>query len=220
MKVFYRCYPGLSSHSNPLGTEKKAIFDECLKSFLSADTENKVEITFVSDGVPDDWFDIPALFHPKIIHPPEHSFTGMKSLYSSLSFTIDEIGKLEDNDKVLICEDDYLWLPDTLGKLERALDVMPMISPYDHPGHYTEERFKNQPKKMVLFENHTFRSAPSNTHTFAAPAWVFKKHGEMIKTMGDHEFFTKVGIDLYVPVPSFATHCVEGLMAPNVKWIE
>jgi hypothetical protein len=220
MKVFYRCYPEMSVNPNPHGTVKREIFEFCLKSFLAADSECKADITFVSDRVPNDWFDIPALSNPKVIQLADHSSRHMKALYQSLAFTVDLIAQVPENEKVMIAEDDYLWLPDTFNKLERALDVMPMISPYDHPGHYTEERFKNQPRRMVLFENHTYRQAPSNTHSFAAPAWVFQKNAGMLKTMGDHEFFTKVGIDLYVPVPSFATHLVTGMLAPNVDWFD
>lgn len=220
MRVFYRCYPEMSVNPNPYSTIKREVFEASLLSFLAADTDKVADITFISDRVPDDWFNVRGLGKHKVIQLADHSSRHMKALYQSLAFTVDEIMKVPENEKVLICEDDYLWLPNTLGMLERALDVMPMISPYDHPGHYTEERFKNQPKRMVLFENHTYRQAPSNTHSFAAPAWVFRKNAGMLKTMGDHEFFTKVGIDLYVPVPSFATHLVTGALAPNVKWFD
>lgn len=198
MKVFYRVTHKLSSNPNPLGKNKQRIIDVCLSSFKRA---GESDITFIIDG------DVGL----KGIH------TKKPGIVPSLLTALAEARKLPNEDNVLLCEDDYLWLPDTLGKLERALDTLPLISPYDHPDHYTDERFKHQPKKMVLIENQTYRQAPSNTHTFACKAWVIKQNYEHMRSHGmeDHKMFSTLGIDMYVPVPSFATHLVTGLLAPN-----
>ena len=53
MKVFYRCYSGMSVNPNPLGTIKREIFDRCLRSYLAA---GEVDTTFVADRIPEDWW--------------------------------------------------------------------------------------------------------------------------------------------------------------------
>ncbi|GIW70221.1 MAG: hypothetical protein KatS3mg101_0968 [Patescibacteria group bacterium] len=126
------------------------------------------------------------------------------------------------DEKVLFCEDDYLWRPNTISLLDRALDKFQIVSPYDHPGHYREERF-NYPKKMVELDGVVYREAPSNTLTFACRTNIIKENLLVIKSFGirDHELFTELrkrGYEMFVPVYSFATHLVEGLLAPNVDW--
>jgi len=205
MKTFYRVSTHLSPNPNPLGTDKKYILDTCYKSFLKAGGKN---ITFIANDMPDDWFPkgMPVVKVDKI------------GSMANLAKVVEEVWKLPDNEKVFIVEDDYLWLPDTFDRIEKALDVLPIVSPYDHPGHYLEDGFKNQTRKMVLIDNHTWRQAPSNTHTFACKAGIIKANDRLLLTSGDHEFFTNLGIDIYVPVPSFATHLVTGLLAPNIDW--
>jgi len=208
MKVFYRSYPGLSSTPNPLGRDKNQIIKRCLDSFIKA---GGGDITFLVDRSTEEqigWFKK----YGKVVHTGEGLMVNRNKAFE-MAF------ELSNEEKVLFLEDDYLWLPDTMPKLEKALDTLRLMSPYDHPGHYLEERFKHQPKKMAMIENQTYRQAPSNTHTFACFASTIKQNRELfIETWGDHETFTELGIDMYVPVPSFATHLVTGLLAPNISW--
>lgn len=206
MKVYYRITDKLSTNPNPLGKNKTVIIDACLVSFKQA---GRAEITYVIDGNVNEEF-----LNGKVVHTEEPGING------SISTTLELMADNPDNEPVMMVEDDYLWVPNCLKMLEFALDELPLISPYDHPGHYLEDRFKYQPKQMRMIQNHVYRQAPSNTHTFACKAWVVKQNLEMMKKYGmrDHEMFTELGIDLFVPVPSFATHLVTGLLAPNVDW--
>ena len=208
MKIFYRVSPYLSTHPNPMGTDKHEILDRCLASFLGAFPSDKFDITFIVDGLPLNNF---AKYGKAIFAGPGNAETFHAQL--------DEIAKLPNEEKVFIVEDDYLWTKDA-SEIVNALDVFELVSPYDHPGHYIEERFKNQAKRIRLHNGHTYRDAPSNTLTFATHAYVIKQNLELIKTFGirDHELFQSLGIDMWIPVPSFATHLVDGLLAPNVDW--
>ena len=209
MKVFYRVSPFLSSHPNPLGRNKKDIVFKCFESFKKAVSNQ--DTTIVADNIPTDWY---SLFKGHNVHKAP---TGNTATFHR---QLDLASKLEDEEKVFLVEDDYLWVPGAVDKIEAALDELSLISPYDHPGHYTEERFKHEPKRIRLIGNQTYREAPSNTLTFATKAKVIKKNLELIKSFGvrDHEMFQSLEVDLFVPVPSLATHLVEGLLAPNVNW--
>lgn len=211
MKIFYRVSPYLSTHPNPLGANKKNIVYECFKSFKRSLTGQSV--TIISDNIPTDWFEI---------------FKGYEVLKSktgnieTFHKQIDLVCKLPNEEKVMFAEDDYLWIPESMGLIEKALDEFSLVSPYDHPGHYIEERFKHKPKRMVLVGNQTYREALSNTLTFATYAWLIKQNKDLIKTFGvrDHEMFMSLEHDMFVPVPSLATHLVVGLLAPNRKLSE
>lgn len=212
MKIFYRVSPFLSSHPNPLGADKKKIVYECFNSFKKNITDQ--EVTIISDNVPTDWYE---LFR---------SFNVLKSKTGNVATfhrQLEEVFKLDDEEKVFLVEDDYLWTKGSIEKIERALDYVDLVSPYDHPGHYIEDRFKNEPKRMILIDTQTYREAPSNTLTFACRAKIIKNNVRVIKRFGinDHGMFQelqRLGTIMYVPVPSLATHLVEGLLAPNVEW--
>lgn len=208
MKIYYRVSKFLSSNPNPLGKDKKYIVYTCFNSFKEALTGQEVYI--IADSIPTDWYE---LFKG---YPVIKSASGnVESFHKQIS----EVCKLPNEEKVFFVEDDYLWQPDSIGKIENALDELTLISPYDHPGHYLEPRFQ-APKQMRLIENQTYREAPSNTLTFATFAWVIKQNQDMIRSYGvrDHDLFTDLEHQMYVPVPSMATHLVEGLLAPNILW--
>lgn len=209
MNIYYRVSPYLSIHPNPLGKDKKKIVYECFNSFKKGLTDQKLFI--IADNVPTDWYE---LFKG---YPIIKSKTGNVETFHR---QIDEACKLE-GEKVFFVEDDYLWKEDAITKIEEALDTFGLVSPYDHPAHYTEERFKHQPKRMRLIKNQTWREAPSNTLTFATWSDIIKKNRYKIESFGirDHEMFASLDHDLYVPVPSLATHLVTNLLAPNQTWI-
>ena len=140
---------------------------------------------------------------------------------TSFHCQLDKVMGLADDEKVVLVEDDYLWIPGAFDLMDKALNELDLISPYDHPGHYLEDRFKYEPKQMRLIDNQTWRQAPSNTLTFATHARIIKENIDFIKSMGlqDHGMFVQLKHDMFVPVPSLATHCVSWLMAPNRIWI-
>lgn len=208
MIVFYRVSPFLSTHPNPLGRDKMEIVKRCFSSFLSADNLIS-EITIISNLEDTSYFKrYPILRSP---------IGNIETFHAQL----DEVCMLQDNEKVLLAEDDYLWQTNSLSLIDEALDELDVVFPYDHPGHYTEERFKHQPKRIRLIGNQTWRDAPSNTLTFATKAWVIKQNIDLIKSFGvrDHELFQALPLDKWCAVPSLATHLVEGLLAPNRKWL-
>ena len=133
-----------------------------------------------------------------------------------------EIG-LKLDDDILFVEDDYLWRPHTIPLLENALKTLKVLSPYDHPAHYIEERFDKK-YETKLIGNEVYRVCPSNTHTFAITKDVLKENYDLITKHGvrDHEMFTELNnvAQLWCPTYSFATHLAEGCLAPNVNWRE
>lgn len=186
----------------------------CLNSFLSVFPHTQHDITFLLDSVTDE---VASWFSPvgKVIR------TELGNI-GTFQKQLDLVAQLPDNEKFFLVEDDYLWRPNA-KKIESALDELEIIFPYDHPGHYTEPRFGNEPKLMKLIDNQTYREAPSNTLTFASKAYVVKQNLEHLKSfkIRDHEMFQSLkgsGYNMWCPVPTMASHMVVGLLAPNVDW--
>ena len=210
MNVFYRVSPFLSMHQNPLGSDKIAIVHECWQSFCLAN-DIDADITIISNLPDNEHFrfaDYPVITAP---------VGNVETFHAQL----DQACKLPDETKVLFAEDDYLWVPNSLSIISEALNKLEIVFPYDHPGHYTEGRFRDELKRMVLINNQTYREAPSNTLTFATKASIIKRHIDLIKSfqLRDHELFQSLSVSKWCAVPSLATHLVEGLLAPNRKWL-
>ena len=131
---------------------------------------------------------------------------------------------LETGEDVLFVEDDYLWRPGTIPLLEHALKTLRVMSPYDHPSHYAEERFNDFPFRLKQIGNEVYRTCPSTTHTFAVTKDVMKENYNLISDYGvqDHEMYTELNkvAQLWCPTYSFATHLAGGNLAPNVNWRE
>jgi hypothetical protein len=204
--IVYRTCPYLSSNPNPLGVDKNFIIKTCFESFKKGSSGFEVKI--INDSVDGSIFEGYEIIQGKV--------GNIESFHQQLDIAC----QLDNHEKVMLVEDDYLWVEGAAAKIERALDELDIISPYDHPGHYREERFKHNPKRMVLIDDQTYRECPSNTLTFATKAYVIKQNIDLIKSFGirDHELFSSLPHDMYCPVPSLATHLVEGLLAPNVCW--
>lgn len=209
MKVIIRSCPEPTNKPLPLGYDKKSkeeLVSDCYKSFQKANTRNS-KVWVINDG----WENPEELF-PKATIVEASSSGNVATFHEQIDFACSL------DDVVLLLEDDYLWRPDTLPALEDACWELDFVSPYDHPGHYTEERFAGDYHHYFI-NNYVFRNAPSNTLTFACHSSKIINNISKFKSYGvaDHEMWTDIG-NMYVPHASFATHMVEGLLAPNFEW--
>ena len=189
--------------------DKWKLVQMCHKSFLSAGG-SEYKTTYVVDSC--DWG---KHFKGKIVNIN----TGNKN--KSLLAAFDVASKIDDD--ILFLEDDYLWRPNTIPLLEVALKALRVVSPYDHPAHYTEDKFDHIFKTTIV-GNQVYRTCPSTTHTFAINKEVFRDNKDMMDRYGvnDHEMFTELNesSQLWCPTYSFATHLAGGCLAPNINWRE
>ena len=207
MQILYRACPINSPNPPPVHAKNKyELIKMCLDSFMKAIDGHK--ITFILDKMHEDWL---PLFEGKgeIIRTNDGN---VGTFHKQLELA-------RKMDKVFFVEDDYFWRPGTVKLIEDALDELDIISPYDHPSHYTEERFDKK-YETRLINNHVYRTAPSNTLTFAT-------HGRFINEywpkwigagIADHELFQSLPLKIWNPTNSYATHMVKGLLAPNIEW--
>lgn len=211
MKIIYRISP--FKPDNPavvFPKDKWALVEFSHNSFLKAGGD-KYQITYILDSCPD-WSDYFRKYGHILQITSHNKNTSLLTAYD-LSFGL--------NDDILFVEDDYLWRPDTIPVLEEAVKQLGVLSPYDHPAHYIEERFDKH-YETKLINNHVYRTCPSNTHTFSIRQDILRENIDMMKKYGvqDHEMFTQLNKTnpLWCPSYSFATHLASGCIAPNVDW--
>ena len=211
MITIYRVCSKNSANPPPIyknEPNKLKLIKFCLESFLRT---NPDEIIFLLDQVEDK-----SMFekYGKVV---DCSGLGNVGTFHKQI----ELGK--EMDKVFFCEDDYYWRPDTFKLLEKAVDYFDFVSPYDHPSQYVPNSGFENKFEMKMIDNIVYRDSPSNTLTFATSKCVLQKTWEKMMTFGkrDHAMFTALrqeGYRIWCPTYSFATHMVEGLLAPNVEW--
>ena len=209
MKILYRVCPIPSLNKPPVHADNKyELIKMCLGSFLKAKRPED-DIIFIADSMYPDWLEL-LKPHGKVIRM--QGAGNVKTFQRQLQMAM-------DYDKVLLLEDDYLWRPDTLKHIDRALDELKYISPYDHPAHYLEERFDKK-YETKLIDNIVYRDSPSNTLTFATRGQHIKDNLDIFMKWGiaDHEMWQELPDNIWNPTYSMATHMVDGLLAPNVKW--
>jgi hypothetical protein len=138
--------------------------------------------------------------------------------------TIDAMLDLGHNtawETCLFLEDDYLWREGkSLKELENAILNFGAVTPYDHPDHYFHptRRFH----RLEPYYNRLYRNCITTTHTFGVRRDSFINHYPDFH-YGDHDWqmWTKldaVGVPIWSPIVSMATHLSEGHLALGYDW--
>jgi len=126
----------------------------------------------------------------------------------------------------MFIEDDYLFkenagevIYETLTK--HSLPKGFFLTPYDHPGYYTEEAH-NYKREVKLWGNYHWQSVISTTLTFAGQYKALRSEANTMKEYGwaDHPMWVNITsrIPLFAAMPSLATHTETEFIAPTVDW--
>jgi len=191
----------------PWFKDKFELLKVCLASFMASGESNKI---FLLDDCPKEY----AEYFKQYGNIYEGVWGKKVSLYKAYDYA-----QKNCEGNILFLEDDYLWRPHTLQLLERGIDVFGFVSPYDHVGNYGDGIAKTE-----VVDNTTWRLCHWNTHTFAVRSDVFQRNLEdFYYGLHDWQMYHKLaehGIKGYVPLYSFATHLVDGLLAYNTNWLD
>lgn len=208
MNIIYRISPFKQNNPSPIYSDDKwKLVEFSHNSFLKAKKDEPV--TYMLDRC-EQWNDYFSKYG-KVIN-----YQGEDTLYSVL-----EMFKYAKdlNGKILMVEDDYLWREDSIKHLWRGLDAFALVSPYDHPAHYTEKKFYDFKFKLQLVDNLVWRNSPSNTHTFGTTGEYIREHWSSFgREMFDAPFFESLPHQVWNPIPSLATHLVSSWLAPIIDW--
>ena len=218
LNVFYRICPNLSTKSPVFSDDKLALTMFSLRSFRKAFENIDYKITFILDSCP-------AIYREKInklITADKTFFTGVEmGNRGSLLKQIELAALLENQDKVYLAEDDYIYLPGAGRKLVEALDVFDSVTLYDHPDYY-QEPHKSYGGEVKIYAQHHWVSRISTCFSFGAKAEFIKENKRIITKYApiDYQMWCDITkkSQLYSPIPSLATHLVAWLLAPNVNW--
>lgn len=219
MRVIYRITDIPSTNPSPWSQENKRELNRvCLKSFIEAFKDiAPFEIHFIADHCDPTIDDMIKSIVP-FTYLIEHTEIGinetMKKSYDLAS---------QVDDFVLFVECDYLWRPGISKSFKNALWMLDIVSPYDHRNFYIDKTIHSSTCEIQLIGEQHYRSVERNTMTWATHSRIVKENLDMLKGYGylDDEVWRDLliaGHQLYVPILSFATHCVKGFLAPGIDW--
>lgn len=123
--------------------------------------------------------------------------------------------------KVFFLEDDYYLLPEAGKVIAEALDTLEVLTPYDHPGYYTEEGHRYR-REIKIASNRHWQTVKDTTLTFATHADMVRQEIEVMKSCGwvDIKLWVELSKrhQLWAPIPSLATHMETPYLSPVINW--
>lgn len=214
MQVIYRITSIPSTNPSPVFQgDKNKLNELCLNSFLRAFSDVRPKITFIADHVTDFDFSM-CIFDHEVIRTNEGINKTMLMSYDLAS---------QMDDYVLFQECDYLYHSVIGNTYLEALEELGLVSPYDHKNFYVDKTLHSERCKIRLVSDTHFRTTERNTMTWGCHSSLVKDHKDVLDKYGylDGDVWYELkskGHELWVPIPSFATHMVRDWMAPSINW--
>jgi hypothetical protein len=197
------------------GGSKFRLVKLCLKTFVKAFEDVKPKIHFLLDRATGEYLDL-----IKEVCPFE--FTHEFSDYGRFTAGLKQYNLAQESeDEVLIfAEDDYLWKEGTGKYFIEAIKELGIVSPYDNPDFYITEPYRSRQEKIKVVNNWHWRTTMSTTMTFGITKTKFMYHRQKFDLHGisDSPLWQDINDIIWIPIPSFATHFVEGKLSPSVDW--
>lgn len=215
MLVVYRACSVGSSKPRPI-EGKIELVRRCYESFLEAFKGVDYELKVLLDK--------PSAELREIFGPDcEETFYGSFTEGNTKSFHRQIDLALEAEDDFLFVEDDYLWIPGAGKVIQDTLEELPFITPYLHPGYFTEDTH-NYKKEVRLVNDRVWFGVVSTTLTFGGKYQSLLEEHETMRKYGwaDHPMWCDITqrIPLYTPANTLATHCETPWLAPTYDWFE
>ena len=206
-----------SSNPSPIYQEDKFRLNElCLKSFINAFSDVKPEVTFLLDKCDEAYLNLLKIVPFK--YTVEEANLGING---TMLLAYDIASELEDY--VVFQECDYLYHR-VIGKTYlAAMKELGIVSPYDHPNFYHLRKYHREECRIKIVDNHHFRTAERNTMTWGCHSSIVKQHRQLLDRHGylDGPVWDELqteGLNLWVPIPAFATHMVRDCLSPGIDW--
>lgn len=198
----------------------------CLRNAFLTLSGPDSELSLVVDGEPSD--SIQQLPWDSVIKL--QSVTNSESLLRCLDLAFETCGAM---DTVYLVEQDYLHVAEALDVMSDGLALNPegYVTLFDDPLYYwpsSDVTPVPPTTTLMVGTSRHWRTVPSATMTFAAPAWVLGEdrvliENELADTIkpSDRVLWSKIrsnGRTIIASIPAAATHVETTALAPLVDW--
>ena len=220
MKAIYRLCGIPSTNPSPIYQENKDKLNElCLKSFVRAFRDIRPDMHFLCDFCPDSYREMISLTIPKSWNV-EIEFTRI-GINNTAIRSYDIARKADDT--VYFAECDYIYREDSGIDLLRGIEHFGLASPYDHLNFYIDKSIHSENVTIRLVDGVHWRTTERNTMTFGMTKEAFTSGYDIFRKYGylDSDVWHEnraIGNQLWVPIPSLATHMAKDWLAPGINW--
>ena len=173
MKIIYRISDGGYNKIKPEYVTKRGIFLHFIKIFSGYD------IYLIADNISDDTFNFLCNYIPS----NKINRTALGNAGSFMYAINFAIKNFNDNDKVYLCEDDYVYVKEAPSILEEGIDIAHYCTGYDHPDKYINYKEGGgnpyiseggELTRVIMSKNKHWKHTNSTTMTFGTKVKILK----------------------------------------------
>jgi len=214
MFIVYRaCSTGNPNKNRPIEGDKIDLVRACFGSFKEAFKGVKYDLVCLLDKPTPELREIFKDEETEESHYAYFAEGNVGSFHRQIELAL-ERGKC-----YMFIEDDYFFLPGSGKILEKAVQELPFLTPYDHPRYY-DEKTHEYPREVILSAGHHWQSVISTTLTFGGGYGELVKEADTMRKHGwaDHSMWVDITgrRKLYSPIPTLASHMETEHLSP--KW--
>jgi hypothetical protein len=215
LQVIYRACPLTNPDKIRPIPDKTELVKTCFRSFLDAFTGVDYQLTVLLDKPNDSLHEFFAPYQVEETYYADFDEGNIRSFHRQIDLA------LEAKQPFFFLEDDYYFLPGAGEKLAAAINQFPLVTPYDHPGYYSEDTHDYK-RNVQIVGGHHWQTVISTTLTFGGQHETLVAEAQTMKKYGwaDHPMFCDITqrYSLWCPIPSLATHCEVPHLAPCINW--
>jgi len=239
LNILYRTsYKGINNPAR-MGGDKMEWSPRCFRSLLKSINSSplalhiyNLKLTIIDDHSIPEWHD--KLYKVALEENIKFDLVSIEGTGNgdSLKFNV-EYAHNECKDLIFMCEDDYLFAPETIEQMLRVYSKVKssgyevVVHPADYPDRYYREMY---PSHVILGDDRHWRTIKHTTCTIMFHHDVIAKHYEhflglqnfgKVLGWGEDQCLNKVYEDTMCisPLPSLATHFQHPmLLSPFFNW--
>ncbi len=207
-------------------------FENLIKTIDSSTYKNLINLTIIYDGTIDEYNNDFISHYCKVprIYPIQVKIVAAGSNMKSWRVALEQAiqAPIDDNSFLYFLENDYLHTFDWIEKfteLANSNHIFDYLSLYDHKDKYFFPMYDDLKSRLIITENHHWRTTPSTCGTFLVKKRTLIEDIDIwYSEIQDHYAFTELIENrkriLLSPLPGLSTHCMAGYLSPTVKWEE
>ena len=198
-------------------------YEKCFENLLKTiEGYDNIHLTLAMDGK--NVLDFTNHYKDKYTLFQTYHNSSLKSFKDLLDYVKNQ--PMEENDLIYWLENDYLhidgWV-DKITTLFKTYSGLDYVSLYDHNDKYFLPMYDDLVSKIIVTENHHWRTTPSTCGSYIITRKTFDEDYDVwLNAVGDHNTFLYLNETknrfVFTPMPGLSTHCMETLMSPCIDW--
>ena len=200
-------------------------YEKCLLSLLR-NTSHLPLINLIYDGkdINDNWIN---KYSDQFEHIYQINAGSDAESFFQTCHIIKNDSNIDENDLIYFLENDYMHVEEWDEKIFELFKRYNMdgiyVSLMDHLDKYTHPMYEQLVSKIIVTDNHHWRTTPSTCSSFIVNKKTFDMDYDILSTTkGDHNKFLWLNENrqriVLSPIPSLSCHAMPVCIPPTIQW--